>query len=77
MNELRGKIVDDIRLTLITRKEKWRKAQQTAVQLGNEIAENDHDCLDIRDRMYEWSDEALSRSRECEAILNLIGKNNE
>lgn len=61
----------DTKATLFERKEQWRKIQQVLVDLGNGIAINSP-CVDIRERVYEWSDEALSRSRECGATLKLI-----
>jgi hypothetical protein len=64
--------MNDIKFMLMERQEQWRKAQQTTVELGNQIAVNDKNSLDIRVRMYEWSDEALARTKECGAILDLI-----
>lgn len=67
--------MDDKTLTLLSRKEEWRQAHQTIVQLGNKIAVNNKIAKDIQARLYEWSDEALARSRECQAIMDLFKDN--
>ena len=72
MADAETKAKADVAFILLKRKEQWRLAQQRLVAAGNEIAVDDVVLSDIQQRLYEWSDEALNRSRECGEVLRLL-----